>query len=311
MYSERVAFQGLGVHMNVSVLAASPRGPIHLLHKYPVLAFVLLADAITWSFWIPMSLLGLPALNSTSVFTDPWVFLFSPILALGVTAPAFLLTALIQGKESVLRLLGRFVVWRVGLQWYLFALFAVPGLAILIGFAISGSKDVFEALSPRSLIWYPLALILILPFGPFWEEAGWRGFVLPRLQHRWGPVIGALITGFCWGQWHFMIFVPSLLGGAGVFAVLQDFCVFIAFAIAGSFVVAFVFNNTKGSLLLTILIHLTLNGTIVYVNILSHFHFLSVAATENIIRGCFFSAFILAPLVLTLTSAQLGGVNRT
>ena len=38
--------------------------------------------------------------------------------------------------------------------------------------------------------------------GPLFEEPGWRGFALPRLESRYGPLPGTLILGLAWSAWH-------------------------------------------------------------------------------------------------------------
>ena len=43
------------------------------------------------------------------------------------------MTAVTEGRAGVRRLLGRLVLWRVGVRWYLFALVGVP-LIMLLGF---------------------------------------------------------------------------------------------------------------------------------------------------------------------------------
>jgi membrane protease YdiL (CAAX protease family) len=38
------------------------------------------------------------------------------------------------------------------------------------------------------------------------EEAGWRGFALPRL--RWRPWQATLVIGIVWGVWHIPLYGP-------------------------------------------------------------------------------------------------------
>ncbi len=50
------------------------------------------------------------------------------------------------------------------------------------------------------LILLPNFILVMLPF--FGEEYGWRGFLQPLLQKRFGNIIGIFILGFLWGIWH-------------------------------------------------------------------------------------------------------------
>ena len=34
------------------------------------------------------------------------------------------------------------------------------------------------------------------------EEAGWRGYMMPRLKERFGLLNGRLLGGVVWGVWH-------------------------------------------------------------------------------------------------------------
>ena len=43
--------------------------------------------------------------------------------------------------------------------------------------------------------------------GPLFEEPGWRGFALPRLQAALGPLPAALALGTFWAAWHLPLFL--------------------------------------------------------------------------------------------------------
>ncbi|MCD4754081.1 MAG: CPBP family intramembrane metalloprotease [Anaerolineaceae bacterium] len=40
------------------------------------------------------------------------------------------------------------------------------------------------------------------------EEFGWRGYALPKLQDKYGPLAASLVIGIVWGIWHCQFFLP-------------------------------------------------------------------------------------------------------
>lgn len=123
--------------------------------------------------------------------------LFGPIL------DAFVMTAVTSGRAGVKHLLRRFVLWRVGTVWYLFALVCIPAIYFFGIVLVPGGLGSFKAPAVTMSLLYPVLFLVVLVLdGPLFEEPGWRGFALPRLQERWGPLAGSVILGALWATWH-------------------------------------------------------------------------------------------------------------
>jgi CAAX protease family protein len=154
--------------------------------------------AIAWSVFLPVvlqarGLLALPIDLTEGVAFDAVTSLAS---ILGVTLPAFLVTVLTRGGAGVRDLLGRCLRWRVGLVWYLAALFGLLAVMVLIGSALSDPSPL-EVLTER----WPLLFTLFLPevlfpflFIQLFEEAGWTGFMQHTLQERRGPLLASVLV---------------------------------------------------------------------------------------------------------------------
>lgn len=100
----------------------------------------------------------------------------------------------------------------------------------------------------------PATWIQLLLLGGIWEEPGWTGFALPKLQekfnqHKNGPLIATLIMSFFRAIWH----LPLLMHGT-----LPWFDVF-GYIIAFQIIITWLFNRSGGSVPAVILFHYTSN----------------------------------------------------
>jgi len=90
--------------------------------------------------------------------------------------------------------------------------------------------------------------------GAVGEELGWRGFLLSRLGPRVGMLPAAWSMGLLWALWHVPAFFdPSLPHQFWPMALVLPFIVFV-----GVFM-GILFDRVRGSILVTISAHLSLN----------------------------------------------------
>jgi len=227
-----------------------------------LVSFFVMAYAFTWIVWSPWVLgqdgAGLLPINISQAASG---YLNAAAILAGTTLAAFIMTATTEGRAGVRRLLGRLVVWRVGIRWYLFALLGVPLIMLVSTMIYSGYLPKLGALGgPCYLLSYlgTFALVIVLG-GPLFEEIGWRGFALPRMERWHGPLLASLILGVLWALWHLPEFlIPSWAassGGGGVLGIT----LFTITAITFTIVITWVFNNTRASLLLAILVHASID----------------------------------------------------
>jgi membrane protease YdiL (CAAX protease family) len=169
------------------------------IRRHPVIAFYVLAFALSWLGWIPQALhaRGLFPLNNP---------LFNLLGGIGPTLAAVIVILTLREKGGLRNLFGPLFKWRASPWWYLFAFgfwFVATGIALGIGTVFGRT---FPPLSqfPWSIL---LPLFIAMLFSNVWEEVGWRGFALPRLQEKYGDGQIVLIMGLLWSLWH----VPLLL----------------------------------------------------------------------------------------------------
>jgi len=213
---------------------------IQTLKRYPLLTYFVLVFVLTWACWIPLAI------------SKTWAsFPFVVFAALGNSMPSLLgilLTALFRGKSGLLEVFRRLGQVRVPLIWYAIVLLYPPvlwlvalGVPTLLGLATIA-----------------LAFPVVSVFGSFvagfGEELGWRGFALPRLQASLPALSASLLLGVLWGLWHLPLLIAQGLPLA--FAGLVGFISYVlAYPLPLAVLFTWVYNNTKGSLLLMVLFH--------------------------------------------------------
>jgi membrane protease YdiL (CAAX protease family) len=212
---------------------------------FPLAAYFVLAYALSWLILVPAGLGLLP---------DSSAGVLSNLPPFGPAVAAFVVTALIGGRPAVGQLLRRLVQWRVGVGWYLLVLLGIPLIELLGAFAVLGTVPLDDLARNWPLIftgYLPAVLITLVLVGVA-EETGWRGFALPRLQERHGPLLATAVLAVVWAAWH----LPNLLFGGWTGL---SYALWIALTIASTFIYTWVFNNTGGSILLAALLHAAIN----------------------------------------------------
>lgn len=190
-----------------------------------------------------------------------WTVLPGDLLV--VSLAAFVIAGAFSGNEGVRSLLRPYLNWRVPLIWLIIAIGLWPAITLagnFIGRALGLGLPAmpFRPEAPLYLT-IPVSFIWAMFFnGSLGEEAGWRGFALPRLQQRFSPLVASLILGFIWGAFHWIFFFMNLSGPWYMFWTrLGDIPLAVLFT--------WLYNRTKGkSLLPVLLMHASMNATLDY-----------------------------------------------
>jgi len=197
------------------------------------------AFLFTWLLQAPALLAKLGYIQA-----DPVALL--PLALLGVLGPAASATAVSAwegGPAAVRRLFASMTAGRAPIWLYGVALL-VPGVlltAVLWLLRLAGREG--------PIAYVPDAAHFVVAFVvAFGEELGWRGFALPRLQARLAPFAASGLIGVLWTLWHIPMFVA-------VGIPLSLLLVMTLYFTGGSLFFTWLFNRSRGSVLLMICAH--------------------------------------------------------
>jgi len=222
--------------------------------------FLLITITWSWTFWV----IGLnyltDGINQESIGKF-LVFFFTGLY--GPTISGIVTALIFDGLIGVLNLFKKVFICKIPLKNYLYIVL-LPIIFVLIGIGFYkifigdiGSFDMAAFLSIPTVLWAGLYA------GPLGEEIGWRGFLLPELQKKHTNLKSAIIIGVIWFIWHIPLWwapFGTLVSGESIsfLPVIAYFIMLICLSI----IITWLVINSKGSVLVAILFHLSVNAGI-------------------------------------------------
>jgi membrane protease YdiL (CAAX protease family) len=219
------------------------------------------------------------------------------------TLAALLIAGIYPGAGGARSLVRQVRIWRVGIVWYGVAIISPVGLFLLadaIHVALGGTRPLHWLVLPSVSGFGPGGLFWVVFGSLFAEEIGWRGFAQPRLQRRYGALRASIMIGVLWATWHLW---PVITPGGLSLETLEDAIATYVRLIATAIAYAWIYNCTKGALLLVMLAHFGHNFAATIVQTppgTSHFH-LTLALLYFVVA---------VGIVLTTGSRTLTRANR-
>ena len=226
------------------------------IRKRAVVAYVLLAYGITWLIAIPLVLSYNGWITLQAPLALHYVLPFGPLLA------ALIVSRIVGGSTGLRDILGRMSRWNVDPVWFGIAIYSVWGLyllsstiLLLIGLPVPNLSIFGQVMYMPYLTIIGSWSLWIFTFG-IGEETGWRGFLLPHLQTKHNALTSAILVSIIWAGWH----IPMFLYNENLMAMGAFGTVFwVVGLIFGSVLLTWLYNSTKGSILMTAVWHGTFN----------------------------------------------------
>jgi hypothetical protein len=177
---------------------------MNFLRKHIVIFYFGLTYLISWGIWFWVNAIHQPLAG--------WIGLIAVVGAFGPSIAGIVCAGVLDGRSGVRKFFQRIIQVRV--KWSIYAMVAlVPMFLVLLPLVLNswlgGQRPQWVGLGQiPALIGTLISMLLI---GGLTEEPGWRGFALPVLRARHGPLVASLLLGIFWGVWHIPIYsLPGL-----------------------------------------------------------------------------------------------------
>jgi len=210
-----------------------------------IATFFLIAYGISWTAWIILFAQRFSPLMGPG----RWLYLTAVLAPHG----AALISTTVEGGRAGVRAFYSRVMRPLPFRSAIVTI-CVPPIMYLMRDAIF----VVLRLSHGAFFHSPPRTVTALVFGQLavvlGEEPGWRGFALPRLLGRFGPIMGTLILGVAWACWHLPLFIITGTPQYGT-----GFLPFALELMAWSMVMTLIMMHARGSVVAAMLFHASAN----------------------------------------------------
>ena len=181
------------------------------------------------------------------------------LVGLLATIPAWILSGAFTCDPGVRQLL-RPLVHPGNWRWQAIALFSLPAILLTGPVIVHRYGGTLVWPPQRATIWLCVAyggisFLNNFMFTAALEEPGWRGFLLPRLQQRFSPLIASLLVWFPWALWH----APLDFHRPFRFDLMNYLLIRVVFLIPISIILTWLYNRSSCNLLTTVIFHASMN----------------------------------------------------
>ncbi len=224
--------------------------------KFP-LRFFVVTFLWSWLIWLPLVLAGFGVIpisrESLKSITTP----VTVLAAFGPAVGAFYSLRSLNGRGSIRVYLKSFFSLKFGWKVWI-AIFVILGISTAISWFI---PELFGAnrlgmLLPNIYL-FPIYWLIMVFFGGGQEEIGWRGYVLPILEKRFGCWFGSIILAVVWACWHLPLwFIP------GTSQTYVNFTGFIMLTLGYSFFYSWIMKASGNRPFAALIAHGTANAFI-------------------------------------------------
>ncbi len=236
-----------------NVLLAPNVRHTNLIARRPIASVLVIMFALTWLGLIP------DALASQGLIPFHLPLLLQLPIGWAPAIATLIVVASMNGRQGIRKVLGRFLIVRVGIQWYVLALFGLA--AVLLGgiglYVLFGGAMPVIPLTGAPVSAILISFVLSMALGVLFntEEVAWRGFILPRLQARHTALIASLLIAVPEALYH----LPYFFNKDVAFYQNIGIVTFTLFTAIETILFTWIFNNTRGSLVIVTLLHASQN----------------------------------------------------
>lgn len=204
-----------------------------------VVVYLAVAYATTWLILSPLALAGAGVITGA----PSWLHLLGgvgPLVGVVVASGGAGLGAAWRGGLVRVPRAPWVWLWAAGIP------LALLGLALVVALGVGGGESGGTGAALPGVVLVSLAYAIP-------EEAGWRGYLLPRLQARWTALWSSLAVGVAHAAWHLPMFFYRYDASPG------SVVGFALAVLAGSVVFTHLYNLSGGSVGVGVVFHAVWN----------------------------------------------------